>query len=85
MMGRPTLATRLPKGTITFSQVWGIFGVSAALLERQIGEGHIEVTAIGRYYRYLTPDQQRKAMQYWDECGVKYRKPVSDEESEASS
>jgi hypothetical protein len=90
--GRITQAAKLPKGTLSMTKAVVAFRVPEALITRHIAQGHIEVTEFGgrmrRTYRYFTPDQQRKAMAYWDTAGVKYRKPaeaVPAEKVEASS
>ncbi len=73
----------LPEGTISLVYFAIKHNVAKHVINSHISDGikgeRIEVTRLpaGRQMRrYLTPDQQRKAMAFWDRHGIKYRKPA---------
>ena len=70
-----------PEGTMSAYEFATRRGVAVESLRNDILYGvdgeRIEVTEIprmNRLMRYLTPEQQKKALEFWDRHGVKYRK-----------
>ena len=72
----------LPKGTLPLVRFASLVGVPISSVMKHIAPGvdgdRIEVTKViwqCRMCRYVTPDQQNKAFEFWDKHRVRYRKP----------
>jgi hypothetical protein len=88
----------LPEGSLLLKDFARRCDVSYSTIDGQCRKGlafekfgmreYIEVTTVPaarNVYRYLTPDQQQKALAFWDRHHVKHRKPVTAEKGEVSS
>jgi len=69
-----------PRGTISMTRFAVIHCVSHSVMKRCVLAGiageHIEVTEVTlrqHVHRYLTPEQQRKALEFWVRHGVLYQ------------
>lgn len=78
----------LPKGTLSLVRFASLVGVPISAVMKHVAPGidgdRIEITKVlwqCRLCRYVTPDQQRAAMAFWDRHKVRCRKP---EESEVA-
>lgn len=72
----------LPKGSMAALRFALSVGVPESAMVRHMTRGidgeRLEVTKViwqCRLCRYVTPDQQRAAMAFWDRHKVRYRKP----------
>lgn len=76
-----------PEGTMSAQEFAVRHGVRGYVLRQHIidgiGDDRIEVTPLAfgadghQVHRYLTPEQQGKALAFWDKHGVPYRKRES--------
>jgi hypothetical protein len=81
----------LPEGSMALTKFAIICGVpqSVAMIHvlQGLGGEHLEVTKgmwKTRMCRYVTPEQQRKAFEFWDKHKVRYRRPVLAVQCEAT-
>jgi len=75
------VAKQVPHGTLSVTRFATMYCVTAYMIEKHICIGiageRIEVTeaTLRRHVRrYLTPEQQQKALEFWDRHGIQYQR-----------